>query len=492
MSKQITVYTASFIGRSWIELPALLLFTMVIITTSACELHNEGARQKLASRIAAEAIESSSGLGPASFEYVQLLDRNHWLVVDSDQVWQTEDSGRTWTISYGIKTDGSRGKHIKCLSFINSTTGFLIVDGLLLRTDDKGGHWSKVGKLDFGVHNCCFIDTLQGWAVGSAWQEGYREDPNVPMYAGRIWATKDGGRTWQQQRIDLPRGYFEDGARWGLHDVFFTNQRIGWVVGEGIIFRTEDGGENWHVADNARGEYGQVRFLNEWFGWATALRWPELSITTDGGRHWRLLDGPPAHVLWPLKVVFVNSGHGFAALLDLYETKDGGYSWEQVTKKGESGIHSYEYVGRAQDGTLIVLGLKEDKTVVSLVSTDDGVTWQSNNEVNDKLVTRSAKDGRSLSFATIRKSEEELLKLAVDKADPLYPAIAGAAQATGDVIVEVIIDEEGDVISARALSGHPLLRDAAVEAAQKWKFRKTMNRGKAVKVVGTLTFKFNP
>lgn len=61
----------------------------------------------------------------------------------------------------------------------------------------------------------------------------------------------------------------------------------------------------------------------------------------------------------------------------------------------------------------------------------------------------------------------------------------------GDVVVEIIVDEEGNVVSARALSGHPLLRDAAVKAAQDWKFRKTAIQGEAVKITGTLTFKFN-
>lgn len=53
---------------------------------------------------------------------------------------------------------------------------------------------------------------------------------------------------------------------------------------------------------------------------------------------------------------------------------------------------------------------------------------------------------------------------------PEYPAIAHAAHASGSVIVEVEVDSAGDVISARATSGHPLLRSAAVKAAQGWKF----------------------
>jgi protein TonB len=70
------------------------------------------------------------------------------------------------------------------------------------------------------------------------------------------------------------------------------------------------------------------------------------------------------------------------------------------------------------------------------------------------------------------------------------PEIARAAGVEGPVAVEITIDEGGNVESARALSGHPLLRDAAVSAAREWKFKPTLRDGNPVKVVGTLTFNF--
>jgi protein TonB len=75
---------------------------------------------------------------------------------------------------------------------------------------------------------------------------------------------------------------------------------------------------------------------------------------------------------------------------------------------------------------------------------------------------------------------------------PDYPPLARAAQVSGSVVVEVAIDEEGNVFHARALSGHPLLKDAAIEAARGWKFAPTTLEGKAVKVIGSLTFNFTP
>ena len=59
-------------------------------------------------------------------------------------------------------------------------------------------------------------------------------------------------------------------------------------------------------------------------------------------------------------------------------------------------------------------------------------------------------------------------------------------------MVEVTLDEERNAIKARAISGHPLLKDAAVNAAREWRFSPTLLSGVPVKVIGTLTFTFEP
>lgn len=94
--------------------------------------------------------------------------------------------------------------------------------------------------------------------------------------------------------------------------------------------------------------------------------------------------------------------------------------------------------------------------------------------------------------AMIRKSGGVLTSSATHRVDAEYPAPALAARITGSVVVEVTVDEGGAVISARALSGHPLLKDAAVNAARQWQFNPTMLSGVPVKVIGTLTFYFEP
>jgi protein TonB len=58
------------------------------------------------------------------------------------------------------------------------------------------------------------------------------------------------------------------------------------------------------------------------------------------------------------------------------------------------------------------------------------------------------------------------------------------------VSIEVVIDESGNVISTTIVEGHPLLRQAALEAAQQWKFRPTLLSGAPIKVTGVLIFNF--
>lgn len=74
---------------------------------------------------------------------------------------------------------------------------------------------------------------------------------------------------------------------------------------------------------------------------------------------------------------------------------------------------------------------------------------------------------------------------------PAYPAAAKAVGAKGSVSVQVLIDEDGSVVSANAASGHPLLRQAAEGAARRAKFRPTQLSGQPVKVSGVITYVFN-
>ena len=89
-----------------------------------------------------------------------------------------------------------------------------------------------------------------------------------------------------------------------------------------------------------------------------------------------------------------------------------------------------------------------------------------------------------------RKTGVALQTSAVTRVEAVYPPSALAARVFGTVLVEVAVDESGSVTSARAISGHPLLKEAAVDAARGWTFKQTLVEGKPIKALGTLTFTF--
>ena len=66
--------------------------------------------------------------------------------------------------------------------------------------------------------------------------------------------------------------------------------------------------------------------------------------------------------------------------------------------------------------------------------------------------------------------------------NPAYPPLAREARIAGTVVVDAVIDEQGNVISARVLSGHPLLVDAALKAVLQWKYEPTTLNGQPVSV----------
>jgi protein TonB len=79
---------------------------------------------------------------------------------------------------------------------------------------------------------------------------------------------------------------------------------------------------------------------------------------------------------------------------------------------------------------------------------------------------------------------------AINLVKPPYPPAAKAVRASGAVNVQVTIDENGNVISASAVSGHALLRGAAESAARASKFSPTMLSGQKVKVTGVIIYNF--
>jgi TonB family protein len=90
----------------------------------------------------------------------------------------------------------------------------------------------------------------------------------------------------------------------------------------------------------------------------------------------------------------------------------------------------------------------------------------------------------------LRVVSQVLQGKAIERVVPVYPALGKNIRLQGDVSVEVIISPEGRVESARAVSGHPLLTGAAVDAARRWRFGPTLLNNVPVRVTGVIVFVF--
>jgi TonB family protein len=90
----------------------------------------------------------------------------------------------------------------------------------------------------------------------------------------------------------------------------------------------------------------------------------------------------------------------------------------------------------------------------------------------------------------VRVSQGVTQGMVISKAPPTYPPDAKAARIQGSVIIGVIIGKEGNVQSARLVSGHPLLAPAAMDAVKQWKYRPYLLNGQAVEVDTQVTVNF--
>lgn len=122
---------------------------------------------------------------------------------------------------------------------------------------------------------------------------------------------------------------------------------------------------------------------------------------------------------------------------------------------------------------------------------------------SERILAERNKAAELAAAAAAKKAEDEKIpefiqlgnlskEQAVNIATPLYPEAASRANVSGIVVVEVVMDTDGKVISAKANSGSPLLRPNAETAALRSKFKPALFKGKPVKAKGVIAYNFAP
>jgi TonB family protein len=135
---------------------------------------------------------------------------------------------------------------------------------------------------------------------------------------------------------------------------------------------------------------------------------------------------------------------------------------------------------------VVIIATEGDKSTATYVwvSATDGQILKTEKE--QRKEESAIESGPSAISAGVLNSKATTLP------EPLFPVIAKAAHASGEVTVEITVDETGNVVMAHAVAGHPLLQAAAVKAARQATFKPTRLNGEPVKVSGVLIYNFEP
>ncbi|MGA2261953.1 MAG: TonB family protein [Acidobacteriota bacterium] len=76
------------------------------------------------------------------------------------------------------------------------------------------------------------------------------------------------------------------------------------------------------------------------------------------------------------------------------------------------------------------------------------------------------------------------------RVEPVYPELAIRAQVEQVVVLEVLVDEQGNVANVRVVRGHPLLDQAAIDAVKQWRYSPTLLNGQAVRILANVEVPF--
>ncbi len=270
-----------------------------------------------------------------------VITRTH----DTALLFHTTDGGQTWqSVTLSLWKDPAPffGPFL-LVDFINPREGWTLAGNDVYHSTDSGTTWTKIASIRFvgqGPEVITFLNSTTGWvATGS---------PGLGSN-GLLYVTRDGGYTWKQQELPLPRlatlGTFNLSP---TPPMFFTSHDgILPVVSfpEDIVFYlTHDGGATWAPTTPpfplpatqrpGPGWYRSATFSDANHGWVTDLPGDTLYVTSDGGRHWTTIrpGAPFDHVA---ALDFISPRVGWATgQMDfgplLLKTVDGGLTWESI------------------------------------------------------------------------------------------------------------------------------------------------------------------
>ncbi|MBD3336448.1 MAG: hypothetical protein GF355_13115 [Candidatus Eisenbacteria bacterium] len=257
---------------------------------------------------------------------VYFMDESRgWFVGDDGTIRGTTDGGESWEYLGAGTTVDLFGVH-----FVDAATGWVVGrEGTILKTTDGGDTWSDQsfgGSLD--LRAVVFLDHDEGWIAG--------ED-------GLLLKTTDSGMNWVQKP-----GAFNEYQ----YDLDFVDSQHGWTSFShdyGVIQRTEDGGESWHIVNTGSSAFALegIDFVDAFTGWTVGVEGTILK-SSDGGATWFEQEGvdPPESLT---DVHFLDASRGWicGSTGRIMVTVDGGATWSRQLSGTDSRLNAIYIVGES-------------------------------------------------------------------------------------------------------------------------------------------------
>jgi photosystem II stability/assembly factor-like uncharacterized protein len=235
---------------------------------------------------------------------------------------------------------------VGAMKILGPGMGWALASGeRLLWTIDNGANWKDISPRERPAYNedLCdifFLDAHYGWVLFGKYDE---PDPKFELYY-----TTDTVSTWSRVNLDL--GNLATHGR-----IAFADKQHGWMIintatssafNAGALFATSDGGRTWQSTDEEPGGRGPMLMITPQEGWIVGNGEEEdLHVTRDGAKTWQTVSLPAPKKIGPaiyptsdvpvfedskrgFVVVTFSGGNGDLSAAVLFATVDGGHTWK--------------------------------------------------------------------------------------------------------------------------------------------------------------------
>ncbi len=298
---------------------ALFIFAFLSIVAASC-LRQPGSYETTAKLAYMPQMRSVSFLGSNQASFVEEIGRDLRVSTDGGQTWQV------------IPANSVVGGFESATITPNGRAFAVNREGRVFTANPPGSAWTEISDLketeprDFtGAEQIEFVDDKTGWILEFL----------------SIWHTQDGGVTWSKKLSVLTPGV--NGQPSGMYPL--DSMTLVAIGGKGQVYLTRDGGANWKIQTvGTKPDLKDVWFSDNRTGWICGYTSGRDSIsmvlfeTKDGGESWEELPIDEPNMM-PSSVSFVEnegwiSGRRYlkigSAQPVLLHTQDGGAHWANM------------------------------------------------------------------------------------------------------------------------------------------------------------------